>query len=312
MMWLLAVVALCALAPGARCASNSVEWCYHQDSCNDTLWPTIAGDFCNGSRQSPININTAAVTENENLTAFTFTNFNSTTHLTEIENTGRTVKVKFAPGILVSGGNLPEVYDSLQFHLHWGKGSSVPGSEHTVDGVRSPMELHIVNIKSSLNLNTTAAIADSEGLAALGFLIEVLENSTNQPDSWLTLTNYLSSIPNATNHVNISGISLDSLLVGVNFTKYYRYHGSLTTPNCNEAVIWTVFKDPIKVSKNLIDRFSNTVYFTNSSSSVFMANVFRDIQPEQPVQSQRSSSSSSSTVTCSLGLIFLSLVLWKS
>lgn len=54
------------------------------------------------------------------------------------------------------------------------------------------------------------------------------------------------------NHVNISGISLDSLLVGVNFTKYYRYLGSLTTPNCNEAVIWTVFKDPIKVSKNLV------------------------------------------------------------
>lgn len=34
-------------------------------------------------------------------------------------------------------------------------------------------QLHIVNIKSSLNLNTTAAVADSEGLAALGFLIEV-------------------------------------------------------------------------------------------------------------------------------------------
>lgn len=51
------------------------------------------------------------------------------------------VKVKFAPGIQVSGGNLPEVYDSLQFHVHWGKGSSVPGSEHTVDGVRSPMEV---------------------------------------------------------------------------------------------------------------------------------------------------------------------------
>lgn len=63
------------------------------------------------------------------------------------------------------------------------------------------------------------------------------------------------------NHVNISGISLDSLLVGVNFTKYYRYLGSLTTPNCNEAVIWTVFKDPIKVSKNLVSAINMYLVF---------------------------------------------------
>lgn len=60
-----------------------------------------------------------------------------------------------------------------------------------------------------------------------------------------------------------AGVSLDDLLVGVDRTKYYRYLGSLTTPNCNEAVVWTVFKDTIKVSKDLVSFSGTTIFHIN-------------------------------------------------
>lgn len=47
-------------------------------------------------------------------------------------------------------------------------------------------------------------------------------------------------------------ISIDDLLGSVNRKEFYRYDGSLTTPQCNEAVVWTVFKESVKVNKNLV------------------------------------------------------------
>ncbi|TKS89886.1 Carbonic anhydrase 4 [Collichthys lucidus] len=251
MNWLVAALAVCALVSSVHCASPSAH---------DSTWPSIAGSQCNGKRQSPIDIVTASAKVNENLTDFSFTGFDDTSKLTLIENTGKTVKVKVKSGVSVSGGDLPTSYNTLQFHLHWGNGTSVPGSEHTVDGKRYPMELHIVNIKSTHNGNTTTAVQDSTGLAALGFFIEAMDGTeTGKPASWKTLTSYLANITKSGTSVSIAaGISLDDLLVGVNRSRYYRYLGSLTTPNCNEAVVWTVFKEPVKVSRDLRNPASTT------------------------------------------------------
>ncbi|XP_006805787.1 carbonic anhydrase 4-like [Neolamprologus brichardi] len=310
MKWfVVAALAVCVLVPAAHCASESIAWCYHLPSCNDTTWSTISPKYCNGTRQSPINIVSASATPNANLTEFTFVKYDDTSAMTSIENTGDTVKVTLKSGVKISGGDLSEQYDSLQFHLHWGNGSSVPGSEHTVDGKRYPMELHIVNSKSSYNGNTSLAVKDPTGLAALGFFIEVMSgNSTGQPDSWRNLTSYLANITQKGQKVSIAaGFSLNDLLVGVNRTQYYRYLGSLTTPTCNEAVVWTVFKEPIKVSKDLIDLFSTTLHF-NDSRSQLMTNVYRSLQPAQPVSTQRVRASASSTCF-SLGPLLLSLAL---
>ncbi|XP_031417316.1 carbonic anhydrase 9-like [Clupea harengus] len=269
---------LACLLPYFFGATSSVEWCYHLPTCNDHTWPAIAADFCSGSRQSPIDISSTAVVDYR-LGAFTFTGFDDKTAMSKIENTGKTVKIKIKPGKLsVSGGALSTSYDTLQFHLHWGNLSSSPGSEHTVDGKRYPMELHIVNAKSIYNGNIHEIAKDSEGLAALGFFFEVDPGTTDQPASWRSLASHLANIIEKGHYVNITGISMNDLISGVDTTSYYRYLGSLTTPNCDEAVIWTVFRDSIKVSQNVIDLFSTTVRIGNRSS-LLMTNVYRNVQP---------------------------------
>ncbi|XP_054913808.1 carbonic anhydrase XVb [Poeciliopsis prolifica] len=301
-------VAVCVLAPSADCASNAIVWCYHNSSCSDATWPLISPLYCNGTRQSPINIVSANATEDEKLTEFSFQGYDNRSALATITNTGDTVKVNFHAGVKVSGGGLSESYDSLQFHLHWGNGTAQPGSEHTVDGKRFPMELHIVNSKSTYNTNTNLAVQDSEGLAALGFFIEELTGEDDQPASWKNLTSYLSSISNAGDITTIQhNISLDDLLSGVNRANYYRYLGSLTTPTCDEAVVWTVFKEPIKVSKNLIDLFSTSMRIKNSTSPL-MVNVYRGIQASQPVSTQPKASSSTKS-GYSLSLMTFALIM---
>ncbi|KAL0984528.1 hypothetical protein UPYG_G00142730 [Umbra pygmaea] len=295
-------------------AYSEPAWCYHDSNCDDTTWPSKFSKICNGSRQSPIEINSSLAVGNASLTVFNFTNYGDTSTIENITNTGRTVEVDLKKGVQISAGALSDVYDSLQFHLHWGNGTSVHGSEHTVDGMRYPMEMHIVNTKTVYNRSLTAASTDSTGIAALGFFIEAMPgNSTGSPAAWNTLASYLANITLSDEKVSISpAISLDDLLKGVNRSKYYRYLGSLTTPNCSEAVVWTVFKETIKVSQDLINLFSTTVHIGNQSTSALMTNVFRKSQLSNGrVVTTQPTASRASKIGFSLGPMALAWMLLR-
>ena len=50
---------------------------------------------------------------------------------------------------------------------------------------------------------------------------------------------------------NLDTFSLDSFLPS-NRDEFYRYEGSLTTPKCQETVVWTVFTNPIQISQKQV------------------------------------------------------------
>ncbi|XP_015223275.1 carbonic anhydrase 4a [Lepisosteus oculatus] len=256
---------------------SSGKWCYEsQDPCRNNctgpkIWHQIEEHSeCAMKRQSPINIVTNQAKPSSNLKTFDFEDYDETFN-TFIRNNGHSVKVNLSSTITISSGNLTGRYRAVEFHLHWGSDTS-PGSEHTIDGEQYPMELHIVHIKETYK-NVHEAMKDKSGIAVLGFFYE--ESSTENPNYNL-ITEALSKINKSGESVALHGLTLDKLIPAKeNRTKYYRYEGSLTTPSCAEAVVWTVFENRIPLSKRQLSAFHNISF----SDGRPMTENFRPVQP---------------------------------
>nr|XP_020461749.1 carbonic anhydrase 4-like [Monopterus albus] len=249
------------------------KWCYTGCENSTSQWHLLTHSYCGGTGQSPVNIETKNVVMNKQLDAFKYTNFDNKNIINYIINSGHTVTCVLKENMVeVSGGHLQYVYSTSQFHFHWGSASShSEGSEHTVDSKRYPMEMHIVSKRKDF----TEATHFPDALAVLGFFIEVMfnviESHPSVTEAWTKLTNYLPAIQNISSQVNVTEkLSIDDLLGNVNRAAYYRYNGSLTTPLCNETVVWTVFKEPIKVDPNLMKMFPVQTKYQD---------VFRPTQP---------------------------------
>ncbi|XP_067452010.1 carbonic anhydrase 4b, partial [Thunnus thynnus] len=254
---------------------TGADWCYQsQVSCNHTcsgpdVWKVIS-QACSGRSQSPVNIVTRRVLLDERLTPFHFTGYQETFHGRLINN-GHTVKLHLPFSIRISGGNLVTTYKAAELHLHWGKDGG-PGSEHTVDGEQAPMEMHIVHIKEEYD-SLSQAIRDPEGVAVLGFFFQESSSANKKFDP---LINALKSITRPTNSTTLRGVSLDMFIPSQkNMTKYFRYKGSLTTPNCSEAVVWSLFESTIPLSRKQLAAF-NHLQFSDGNQ---MRKTYRPVQP---------------------------------
>ena len=60
---------------------------------------------------------------------------------------------------------------------------------------------------------------------------------------------------------NLGAFPLNSFLPD-NTDEFYRYEGSLTTPQCQETVIWTIFTNTIQISEKQVTD-TNPILFCN-------------------------------------------------
>uniref|UniRef100_A0A452H2Z8 Carbonic anhydrase 4 n=1 Tax=Gopherus agassizii TaxID=38772 RepID=A0A452H2Z8_9SAUR len=205
-------------------------------------------------KQSPINIVTNKAEYKEDLKPFTFEGYNTNqSSLWRIENNGHTVKVSLSGSAKIGGGGLRNKYNAIEFHFHWGTKISEgfsPGSEHSIDGERYAMEV-----------------------VTWGAYIGA-KNEKYEP-----LIEMLNEVAFKGSQKNMSSLPLESLIPAKeNLTHYYRYSGSLTTPNCHQAVVWTIFQEPIILSDSQVENFSKKLYFSKDET-LHMTDNFRPVQP---------------------------------
>ena len=152
------------------------------------------------------------------------------------KNLGHTIELEFKEGstCTVNGKD----YVSKQFHFH-------TPSEHLVDGITFPMEMHIVNtLSDSIDANKSSYLV-------LAVLFKIgAENKF--------IKEFLDKIPHEEgkeNTLQTGEVKLDDLFS--QFTKsdiksYYTYTGSLTTPPFTESVQWVILKHIVEVSEDQV------------------------------------------------------------
>lgn len=84
--------------------------------------------------------------------------------------------------------------------------------------------------------------------------------SLQQPDRYYPglnrIFNALPKVEDYDTSATLRGsLTLGNLLGDLNTKRFFTYSGSLTTPNCAEAVTWHVFPDPLPISYQQIQKF---------------------------------------------------------
>jgi len=201
-----------------------------------------------GHRQSPIDIRTDEVRLDPKLSVKPL-RWNYPKDTAELVNTGYCWKAHVhGEGSILEGGPLKSQYELEQYHCHWGENDNV-GAEHLVNGHSYAAEIHFVNWNKKYG-RFNEALKYGDGLAVLGVFLKVGKENPELKK----LVNLTSNIKYK-NQTAAFKEALDPTKLLPAKGAYYTYLGSLTTPPCNECVIWIVFKDPIEVSAEQMEAF---------------------------------------------------------
>jgi carbonic anhydrase len=212
--------------------SSKAPWSYHGELDGQALWGSLTGyaSCGTGTAQSPVDL-TAADVETGG-PPLEFVNYDMEIPL-ELLNNGHTLQVDYNGTLAATDPHI--IYDGktwylAQFHGH-------VSSEHTVNGLSSPMELHFVHK------------ATDGSLAVVGLLLD-------QGDSNPAVASMLEYDPGTDMELSCD-VDL-SLNIVPTTSSFLHYSGSLTTPDCAEGVSWFVLDQHGSVATEQADIWQAT------------------------------------------------------
>lgn len=199
--------------------NEEVHWTYTGENGPEHWAELEKRSHCGGELQSPVNIIDIQTQEDPDLLPLDL-HYYGQVRIHEVANNGHTIQYNFEAGDYISLWDVR--YDLKQIHFH-------EAAEHTLNGIRYPLEMHMVHVNAQ---NEIAVLA-----------IMAMEGESSEPFTFLE--KYLPLDPGETKIID-QNFDLNTNLPANR--DYYTYKGSLTTPPCTEGVTWVVFKEPITVS----------------------------------------------------------------
>ena len=224
----------------------SVVECAEWNYSDQDEWKNVPEWNCNGIRQSPINIDTSTVVQDNVLTELQMWNFDQYYDGT-LTNNGHTIVFTPAAGSPIAFfQTYMGLYEFIEVRFHWGA-TFEEGSEHTIDGISNSAEVHIVTKK-------LGGISTEGDAYAVLSAIYIGQSPATVKGSWYmimmnTPTGFGSSNP-------VTHVRVDELLPwGFDLGSYYHYEGSFTYPPCDEVVQWFVLRNPGRLPGLVIEKF---------------------------------------------------------
>ncbi|GMN39463.1 hypothetical protein TIFTF001_008694 [Ficus carica] len=206
----------------------------YSGTCGPDRWGSLSPVYSkcsSGKWQSPVNIRKDKVFLNRNLKPLIrdYRPANAT-----LINNGFNIGIHYEEyaGVLnVEGKN----YTLKQLHWH-------SPSEHRINGVQYPLELHLVHKSDDGNLSVVAVLFQYS-VHADPFLSEIKEG----------MNELYKEVCKGDEEAHIPLGTLDVKQLKKNTKKYYRYVGSLTTPPCSESVTWNILAKVRCITKEQVD-----------------------------------------------------------
>jgi carbonic anhydrase len=241
----------CVLFVFAHVSLLVASWDYTDPQSWGAEYPT-----CDGARQSPIDIVTDDLVQRQLLPL--------TPVFCPLQRPGtvRVSNVAYASSFQFDFEDIGDcntlsvfqkTYKLAQMHFHWGPAANT-GTEHSINGITYPAELHAVHYDASFpSIGDAIASGNGDALAVVGYMFSESATRivTKGFHGFFDILAKFQDLPSGENTTLTFPLALDIVLPRV-IPCYAHYEGSLTTPGCNEQVLWFVASEVYEIPQSFL------------------------------------------------------------